>query len=349
MSATTLAPAVQPTGSVLPMRLGPAACSSFATYLRVLGDASAVSAQQDLALGLVPTLPQDQALARSHAGDWIVGAAPDLLTALTAVGGHARVVRAFAHALEAHADEIDAGGDPAQFDHLCAALRSHVARHTVAIADSRADFKLYRQSVKDDGVRFAELGQQIPVAYAPDLVRLQTQLGALRDRLAADNAVVTGAVAALLPGMVAMGVAAGLTVLDVGQAKVVLQKGYTMVKKAVDAVDDAMADSAKAVAEYRTALATFTHEKAELAVFTTVAGNVARLTATTHDAITALDDLATGWRDEDSVLVWLSALAHEVPTGSAVRAAVDDLVSRWDTLGTIADGYLVASVELPTT
>jgi hypothetical protein len=134
--------------------------------------------------------------------------------------------------------------------------------------------------------------------------------------------------------------------LQLGPAKVVLEKGYTMIKGVVTAVDDALADSAKAVDEYRTTVGKLAGDQAELAVFTMVAGNVERLTVTTRDALDALDALATGWRDEDGLLVWLTALAHDTPTGSAVRAAVDDLVARWDQLGTSADAYLVAAVAL---
>jgi hypothetical protein len=330
---------------VPPLRLATALQSTFARYLQMAGDASAVTAQQDLTLSLVPTLAQDQALARAHARDWVVGDAPQVLTAITAVSGYARVLQAFTPVLQAGADAVDHGGDPAALSGYLSALRLQVGQRISELTATTTAFGPFRQSVQDDTTRFTQLGQQVPATYGPDLVRLQTQLGALLDRMAADNATITGAAAALLPGLAVLGLAAGVATIDVAQAKVILQKGYEMTKGVVDAADQAMADSAAAIGEYRTAVTALAEEQAQLAVFATVAGNVRRLGSSTDQALGALHDLSTGWSDEDGYLLWLSTLARgSTPTG--VRAAVDAMTERWSAIATSASALLAAAVQL---
>lgn len=329
-----------------PLRLGPALAAGFAAYLRLLGDASAVVVQQELDLGLVPTLAEDQALAASHAADWLTRAAPTVLVSLLAVGGHARVVQAFAAGLGAHADDVDAGADAAPFLRLCAALRSQVADRVAAVTAAGTGLAARQQFVEEDDVRFGKLGAEVPAAYAPDLAHLRSGLDALRGRMEHDNAVITGAAAHLLPGLATLGLAAGLTVVDLAQAKVVVQKGYKMIAGADEEVRAAMADAAEAVAAYRTTLTALALARAELAAFTIVAGNVTRLVTTTQGALCALTALATGWQDEDGYLLWLGALAQDARGDESVRGAVDALVARWDDLLTTTDAILPAALRL---
>ncbi|AGL16222.1 HBL/NHE enterotoxin family protein [Actinoplanes sp. N902-109] len=331
-------------------RLEPAVREGFAAYLRMSGDATAIVNQQNLSLALVPTLAEDQALARAHAADCVVTRAPQMLVALTAVAGYADTVQAFTPALSREADVVDAGGDPRRLLVLLGALRRQLSVEISDLAATADSFGVFNQSAADDVTRFRQLSRGVPAAYGLELARLQERLDTLRQRLEDDNKTITGAAAALLPGLAALGLAAGAVVLSAGtamvsmaNAKVVIQKGYEMTKGVVDEVDKAMADSTAAIAEYRQVLTEATDDQLQLAAFTTVAGNVTRLDGTTAQTVAALNRMSTGWQDEDSYLCWLAALGQD-PHPAEVRAATDVFTTRWETLSSDTAALLAAAV-----
>jgi hypothetical protein len=251
-----------------------------------------------------------------------------VLTTLIGIDGYATVLEAVAPRLRANADAVDDGGDPHPLRKDLAVLRAQITQKGTQIAATKSGLAAFAYAVSDDVIRFSELAEQIPTTYGPDLTRLRTELGQLRARMEANNDIITGAAASLWPSMAVLGLAAGVAVLYIDEAKVIVERGYEMAKGATDAVDAAMADSQDAIRTYKATLTALTQEVAELGIFATVTGNVERLGRTTSDTLNALDALSQGWSDEENYLVWLAALTQS-PSPSGVRAAIDTMTTRW--------------------
>lgn len=300
------------TSATMPAALRTAADGIFTAYLLAAADASAVSGQHDVDLKLVPTLPEDQALARSHAQQWTVDVAPRLLVASTDIAGYADQVAAFTPSLAATARAVEAGGPPDQLLGLVGHLHAAVADRVARLDATNQALAVLGEALHDDGVRFATLARTVPATYEPELGQLQSDIATLQATLAKDNETIAGAAVALLPGMVTVGfAAAAAVVVGTSAGKVIVQKGYTMLKGVVDDVDAALAEESTTIEAYGALLTELAEDKAELACFGSIAGYVTRFAGSTTRAADGVAALQQAWSSEDARLNVLAATAQE--------------------------------------
>jgi hypothetical protein len=163
----------------------------------------------------------------------------------------------------------------------------------------------------DDGTRFATLATTLPATYQSDLAALQQKLTALQATLAKDNETITNAAVQLLPGMATLGLAAAAAIaVDTEYGKVLVEKGFTMVKGVVDDVDKALAEQTQTIAEYKTTLTTLADEQSQLACFASIAAYVQRFANAAATASANVATLRTAWQAETDRLGILIATAE---------------------------------------
>ena len=328
-----------------------AANAIFASLLTTTAEQQVIGEQQDLNLSLVPTLPQTQALARSHAALWRTSYSTALLQALTDFRAYANAVTVFAPQLIDVAGKL-AGGDTSTRPQLLngiQVLANLAGNQKTSNANAKSTIDSYSSLVSDDSVRFNTDAGSLAQRYTGpqgDIQHLQGVLGELSDRLAKDNQTIAEGATKALPGAIIIGIGLGVSWIDTSVGKVILQKGLEMTKGAMEEADQAMADAAAAIADYKKTFEALVSEKLQVAVFETVRQHVTRMNGAVGGAQAALQNAAGAWQGEIGRLQLWTATAQ---TASPISLAADVQASStfWAGLSKAVGSFQSALAALP--
>ncbi|MHB6904149.1 HBL/NHE enterotoxin family protein [Streptomyces sp. DB-54] len=222
----------------------------FASCQVLIAAATGITAQPDLALGLVPDLAASQALARNHAGLWSSRYQEALLQPLADITGYTNAVTSYLPDLITLAGNITAGDKEAaaEFREGLSELRqalSSLQSHTDASKNRLSDF---RNQVEDDRARFGAHARTLEEKYTgPDgeMAAIRNNLAALDRRLQETNATIAQGAAKGIAGALVTGIQLALTAEDVfGTAKTIIQAGLSLAKSTAAWDPEAMADDA---------------------------------------------------------------------------------------------------------
>jgi non-hemolytic enterotoxin A len=274
-------------------------------FLRLNAAAQAVLAQRDVALRLIPTLPQTQALARAHLTDWIEDYETDLLQAIIDVGGFANEYADFDKEFASLAAGVDAGNANDRQELLAglADLRATLQKIRGQLAAQKDQIEAFRNLIADDETRFASDAESVERTYTGpggQLAALKKEIADLQARLDEDNATIAEGATEAIPGILitAVGVAIDYADTDVGQ--VVVDAGLDMVKGAIAKSDQAEADFTTTIANYKARLIELKADDLDLAVFQTVKAQVAKASTLGAQVYDAMGQMDAAWIDVDN-------------------------------------------------
>jgi hypothetical protein len=210
--AASSRPALVPTGLEAPLQRLTAAFAVLAA------NSALIEQQPDLSLAVLPTLPEDQALVRSHVGLYQSSTmlSGGIMACFQAVATIAHAVQNMAHGLLPVAAKIDAHpAETPEHDEAIAGFRSALqalGRSTISLdPDTRSAALKVRQGtdalaaflqnqIADDATRFEEA--KVQAAKAGTIDRLQLQIDALMSQMDGLNRdIAAGATSQIIPAM----------------------------------------------------------------------------------------------------------------------------------------------------
>lgn len=185
-------------------------------HLALLADGRVVTEQPQLQLGVLPTLPEDQALVATHVARYRDHLGAHVLDVFDAADEIASLVAGMLPALRTNAAVLDGGspGTPAytaaltafrdQLSALAAAATSldpNGSTPAVSVADCAAALESFLDNeIANDATRFATAVQEIGEAH--DITTLQTQISSLQTQIGGlDHDIAKGATSQIGPAL----------------------------------------------------------------------------------------------------------------------------------------------------
>ncbi|MEH6374147.1 HBL/NHE enterotoxin family protein [Streptomyces sp. KLMMK] len=214
--------------------------------------AAGITAQPDLTLDLIPTLPEAQALARSHAAKWSGTYQVALLQPLADILGYANAYTSYLPYVTELSGRIAAGDKAALPDlrEVLDDLGQQASSFQAGTADSKTQLLAFKNLVDDDHVRFDTEAKALEKNYtgpSGEITTIRTSLAALEQRLQKNNAEIALGATKAIPGALVTGIELALSAEEVfGAAGTVIQAGLSLARSTAAWNTKAIADDAMA-------------------------------------------------------------------------------------------------------
>ncbi len=298
-------------------QIGTLMATSFQDYLVMQATGLNIANQPMVQLDLVPTLPQTQALARSHVQDYQDDKSSKHIYIFEQVQAYNNMLQRFAQTLLPYAQGWD-GGDKnsaEQVKHGLTQMCRYPITNKEATEQIQNDLKSYHQSITDDRVRYQtdeDSADEKVGGASGEIATLRQHLKELGSSLDEANRRIAEGASRNVVKALETGLKAGMAMVEVpGLADLVVDTAFTYVDDAVGDEGDPLADSDSLVGQYRAALERLADEQAQMGVLATLRLNVERFSRSLDSVIATLDQLGKAWND----------LAEQIDTLSSYNSA----------------------------
>lgn len=273
----------------------------FQDHLVMEAAAASITNQPRVDLALVPTLPDNQALAAGNAQDYQNQLSTHQVAIYTEIQGFNTVFQRFAAALLPSAQAWDAG-DPQgaqRFTKIIEVVKRYATGFKTSAQDRQSALDGHVLLVKQDVERYqtdVDLVSTKIRGSGGEVDQLSAKLSDLSDQLAdANRRIANGAVKDLLKAA-ELGLSLGMEVAEVpGVASVVIDTAFSFADDAVGDDHDAQEASQQALKEYRATLIRLANETAQFGALDTLMLNIGRFSRSLADAAATNASLAKAW------------------------------------------------------
>ncbi|MCD9166205.1 HBL/NHE enterotoxin family protein [Streptomyces albireticuli] len=213
----------------------------FSVWHLLSAASTVVQSQAPLDLSLIPTLKDNQALARDHSGKWRDTYQQQLMQPLTDIKSYSNSVAAFLPQLDQLAADIKKGDKSARkkFDEALGELSKGVETREKSLKNSIDRVNDFKNLVDDDNTRFESSAEEMSKKYTGDkgeIEKIRVKLSGLEETLKGLNEEISKGLTDAIPAAIVTGVEIALAFEGLPEGKAVIDAvlGFTKDAKAAD-------------------------------------------------------------------------------------------------------------------